>query len=63
MISCKGELRNGKKYAGLAYLLLISGNSRLQKQMASKEKHNTAFKSSKKDENAHDGDMSGRHIF
>ncbi len=34
MISCKGALRNGKKYAELAYLLLISENSGVQKQMA-----------------------------
>ncbi len=34
MISCKGELRNGTKYAELAYLLPISGNSGLQKRMA-----------------------------
>ena len=34
MISCKGALRNGKKYAELAYLLLTSENSGVQKQMA-----------------------------
>jgi hypothetical protein len=34
MISCKGELRNGKKYTELAYLLLISGSSGVQKRMA-----------------------------
>ena len=34
MIFCKDELRNGKKYAKLAYLLLISGNSGIQKHMA-----------------------------
>ena len=34
MISCEGELRNGTKYAELAYLLLISGNSGVQKRMA-----------------------------
>ena len=33
MISCKGELRNGTKYAELAYLLPISRNSGVQKQM------------------------------
>ena len=27
MISCEGELRNGKKYAELAYFMTISGNS------------------------------------
>ena len=30
MISCEGELRNGTKYAELAYLLPISGNSGVQ---------------------------------
>ncbi len=34
MISCEGELRNGTKYAKLAYLFLISGNSGVQKCMA-----------------------------
>jgi hypothetical protein len=34
MISCKGMLRNGEKYAKLAYLLPISGNSGVQKHMA-----------------------------
>ncbi len=34
MISCKGKLRNGKKHAKLAYLLLISGNSGIQQHMA-----------------------------
>ena len=34
MISCEGELRNGTKYAKLAYLLPISGNSGVQKCMA-----------------------------
>ena len=34
MISCEGELRNGTKYAELAYLFLISGNSGVQKCMA-----------------------------
>jgi hypothetical protein len=34
MISCEGELRNGTKYAKLAYLLLISGNSGVQQRMA-----------------------------
>ena len=34
MISCKGMLRNGEKYAKLAYLLPISGNSGVQKRMA-----------------------------
>jgi len=34
MISYEGEFRNGKKYAELAYLLLISGNSGVQKRMA-----------------------------
>ena len=34
MISCKGELRNGTKYAELAYLLPISENSGIQKRMA-----------------------------
>ena len=33
MISCEGELRNGTKYTKLAYLLLISGNSGVQKCM------------------------------
>ncbi len=37
MLSCKGELRNGTKYAELAYLLPISGNSGVQKHMASGE--------------------------
>ena len=32
MIPCKGELRNGKKYAELEYLLPISGNSGVQKR-------------------------------
>ncbi len=36
MISCKGELRNGTKYTEMAYLLPISGNSGVQKLMASK---------------------------
>jgi hypothetical protein len=31
MISYKGELRNGTTYAEMAYLLLISGNSGVQK--------------------------------
>ena len=35
MISSEGEFRNGKKYAELAYLLPISGNSGIQKWMAS----------------------------
>ena len=34
MIFCKGELRNGTKYAKLAYLFPISGNSGVQKCMA-----------------------------
>jgi hypothetical protein len=34
MIFCKGKFRNGTKYAGLAYLLQISGNSGVQKRMA-----------------------------
>ena len=34
MISCEGELRNGTKYAKLAYLLPISGNSGVQKHTA-----------------------------
>ncbi len=34
MIFCEGEVRNGTKYAKLAYLLLISGNSGVQKRMA-----------------------------
>jgi hypothetical protein len=34
MIFCEGELRNGTKYAKLAYLLLISGNYGIQKRMA-----------------------------
>ena len=34
MISSEGEFRNGKKYAELVYLLLISGNSGVQKRMA-----------------------------
>jgi hypothetical protein len=34
MISCKGELRNGKKYTKLAFLLPISGNFGLQKRIA-----------------------------
>ena len=34
MISCKGELRNGTKYAKLANLLLISGSSGVQKHAA-----------------------------
>ncbi len=34
MIFSKGEFRNGKKYAELAYLLPISGNSGVKKQMA-----------------------------
>ena len=34
MVSCKGELRNGKKYAQLAYFMTISGNSGVQKRMA-----------------------------
>jgi hypothetical protein len=34
MISCEGELRNGKKYAELAYILPVSGNSGVQKRMA-----------------------------
>ena len=34
MISYEGEFRNGKKYAELAYLLPISGNSGVQKRMA-----------------------------
>ena len=34
MISCEGELRNGTKYAELAYLLPFSGNSGVQKCMA-----------------------------
>ena len=32
MISCEGELRNGTKYAKLAYLLPISGNLGVQKR-------------------------------
>ncbi len=34
MIFCEGELSNGTKYTKLAYLLLISGNSDVQKRMA-----------------------------
>ena len=34
MISCKGKLRNGTKYAKLAYFLPISGNYGVQKHMA-----------------------------
>ena len=37
MISHEGEFRNGKKYAELAYLLPISGNSGVQKRMAHQE--------------------------
>ena len=33
MFSCKGEMRNGKKYTKVAYLLPISGNSGIQKRM------------------------------
>jgi hypothetical protein len=36
MISCKGKLRDGTKYAKLAYLMPISGNSGVQKRMALK---------------------------
>ena len=42
MISSEGEFRNGKKYAKLAYLLSISGNSGIQKRMAFEEKRGSA---------------------
>ena len=38
MIFCDGELRNGTKYAELAYLLPISGNSGKQNRMVLGEK-------------------------
>ena len=43
MISWEGELWNGKKYAKLAYLLPISGNSGVQKRMAWTEEMGTYF--------------------
>ena len=35
VVSWEGDFRNGKKYAELAYLKMISGNSGEQKRMAS----------------------------
>jgi len=49
MISCEGELRNGKKYAELAYFMTISGNSGVQKRMAFEEKKEFPRNFSKKE--------------
>ncbi len=43
MISCEGELRNGKKYAEMAYFMTISGNSGVHKRMACPEAESKDF--------------------